>query len=617
MGQRRERRQKRANKAPRLSAFIAAPVTRDPLSPLLAAGVMLVALIVYLQTAARDIVVGDSTEFVTIALSGGVAHPPGYPLLILLARLFLFFPFGTEVFRVNLVSVVAGVATAGLIVVISRRLGASRAGSVIAGLLVAFQPIVWEWSLAIEAFALNAALTSAIIYFLVRWYQKPEATHFLILAALFGGLASSNHQTIIFLVPSILVMLWWHRDLLVGKPFVIAACVVAIMVGLLPYLFILSEAQKDATLNWGNVRTFGQLVNHFLRADYGTTKLAAQSMAAGSAPSRLVVFLTSFTLLEALLLPVGAAIAYRRARWFFWFALVSFLLAGPALVTIANLDVDDDLITQGRWMLEHFFVLPHVIVAPFAALGFTFAAEWLAKRVSTMKGSFAEAFVGVTAAGLIAISISRHYRELDQSTNQLARTFAEDILATVPPRGVLMAFEDQVVLPVTYLQSVEKKRPDVTLVMLGRFRGADGAYIREMRRKHPEVKVPFEQYNRYVETSTTKALFDANPGTAFAVVGAPLDSSFTKAYWMYQYGLVNAILPMATDVSLEQAESDFQLMVSKYRVPDPAKVKLATYERRILRAYAQPYLRLAEQYRLLNRPGPDSLLRRAAELDPP
>ena len=54
-----------------------------------------------------------------------------------------------------------------------------------------------------------------------------EAAHFLILAALFGGLASSNHQTIVFLVPSILVMLWWHRDLLVGKPFVIAAAMVA------------------------------------------------------------------------------------------------------------------------------------------------------------------------------------------------------------------------------------------------------------------------------------------------------------------------------------------------------------------------------------------------------
>ena len=84
---------------------------------------------------------------------------------------------------------------------IARRLGASRAGAAIAGLVLALHPIVWEWSLAIEAFALNAALALAIVYFLVRWHQQPQRVVFLILAALCGGLASSNHQTIVFLVP--------------------------------------------------------------------------------------------------------------------------------------------------------------------------------------------------------------------------------------------------------------------------------------------------------------------------------------------------------------------------------------------------------------------------------
>src|SRR5688500_2704500 len=207
MGQRQKKRQK-ASAAPRRTIAYEPVVHDDPLAPLIAAGVMLVALVLYVQTAAREIVVGDSTEFATIALSGGVAHPPGYPLLILLARLFTWLPVGTPVFRVNLVSVVAGAATVGLVVLIARRLGASRAGAAITGLMLAFHPIVWEWSLAIEAFALNAALASTIVYFVVRWHQEPDRSHFLILAALFGGLATSNHHTIVFLVPSILMMLW-------------------------------------------------------------------------------------------------------------------------------------------------------------------------------------------------------------------------------------------------------------------------------------------------------------------------------------------------------------------------------------------------------------------------
>src|SRR5688572_9470682 len=273
------RKQKKPSKPPETIRRKTAPepviVTDDRLAPFIAGLVMVVAAVVYVRTAARDLVVGDSVEFATIALNGGVAHPPGYPLLMILGRLFSHLPFGTPIFRVNLVSVVAGVATAGLVVLIARRLGASRVGAAIAGFLLAFHPIVWEWSLAIEAFALNAALVSAIVYFLVRWHQQPERTHFLVLAALFGGLASSNHHTVVFLIPSIVLLLWWHRDQLFKKPLVIVACAGAIVVGLLPYIYILSEAAKDPVLNWGNVRTFGQLVKHFLRVEYGTGRLAA------------------------------------------------------------------------------------------------------------------------------------------------------------------------------------------------------------------------------------------------------------------------------------------------------------------------------------------------------
>src|SRR2546430_11592788 len=54
----------------------------------LAAAVVLASGVVYVFTAARDIVVGDSPEFVTVAATLGVAHPPGYPLLTVIGHLF-------------------------------------------------------------------------------------------------------------------------------------------------------------------------------------------------------------------------------------------------------------------------------------------------------------------------------------------------------------------------------------------------------------------------------------------------------------------------------------------------------------------------------------------------
>ena len=77
------------------------------------------------------------------------------------------------------------------VAIVARRLGASRAGAAIAGLVLALHPIVWEWSLAIEAFALNAALGSALInnhpMALLHSVALAGADHSLVYAALVGG----------------------------------------------------------------------------------------------------------------------------------------------------------------------------------------------------------------------------------------------------------------------------------------------------------------------------------------------------------------------------------------------------------------------------------------------
>jgi hypothetical protein len=61
--------------------------------------------LLYFLTAARDIVVGDTPELTTAAVTLGVPHPPGYPLFTMLGHLFSLLPFGPVPFRVNLLAV--------------------------------------------------------------------------------------------------------------------------------------------------------------------------------------------------------------------------------------------------------------------------------------------------------------------------------------------------------------------------------------------------------------------------------------------------------------------------------------------------------------------------------
>jgi hypothetical protein len=53
----------------------------------------------------------DSGDLITAAYTLGIAHPPGYPLFTLLARVFTLLPVGEIAYRVNLMSALLAAAT--------------------------------------------------------------------------------------------------------------------------------------------------------------------------------------------------------------------------------------------------------------------------------------------------------------------------------------------------------------------------------------------------------------------------------------------------------------------------------------------------------------------------
>ena len=68
--------------------------------------------VLYLLTMAQTVVFGDPTEYTFVANILGIAHPPGYPVITLLGKLFqTIIPFGEIPWRMHLLSVVAGAAS--------------------------------------------------------------------------------------------------------------------------------------------------------------------------------------------------------------------------------------------------------------------------------------------------------------------------------------------------------------------------------------------------------------------------------------------------------------------------------------------------------------------------
>lgn len=63
---------------------------------------------IYLVTLPPTIYLGDSGEIVTAASTLGIAHPPGYPLQILLGKISILFLNGDPGFRMNILSAFTG-----------------------------------------------------------------------------------------------------------------------------------------------------------------------------------------------------------------------------------------------------------------------------------------------------------------------------------------------------------------------------------------------------------------------------------------------------------------------------------------------------------------------------
>src|SRR2546428_11422613 len=87
----------------------------------LAVGVAVFAI--YALGACRTIYVGDSGELVTAVHLLGIPHPSGYPLYILLGKLWtVLIPTGSIAFRMSLFSASAAAAACSLLFLLCRRL---------------------------------------------------------------------------------------------------------------------------------------------------------------------------------------------------------------------------------------------------------------------------------------------------------------------------------------------------------------------------------------------------------------------------------------------------------------------------------------------------------------
>ena len=556
------------------------------------AAVTLLAFGVYTATAARDIVFGDTPELTAAALTLGVAHPPGYPIFTMLGWLFGHLPLGTLPFRVALLSVVCHAATVGVVYGTTYRFTRSVAAAAVAGAALAFEPLFWYWSLVADVFPLNDLLSATMLLLVALWHEHPERKRLLVAGGLVGGLGMANQQTIALLAPAVVYLMWSRRNVLLRDPRTVLNAGVAFLVGFVPYLELPIAASRHPLISWGDISTPGDLVGQILRTSYGTTSLIVdQSFRGGSAFQRIVAVFAAFDPLQWLLFAGGVAYAWRTKRWYATYLLVAFVTSGPLFAAYSNANLGDETTYA---VLQRFFLMPHVVVAPLAG----FAIVGIADVAGRLQWSRRSVELGATAVGALAALafVPLYYQQVDQSGNHIARTFAEDLLSTIKPNSIFLGGGDPVVFTLWYLQTVEGARPDVTVVGLPLV-PADW-YVRELRRAHPDLVLKYDRYGP--GGAPMRAFLDDNRARPIAALGDLPDNSANGAYWFYSRGITYEVEPESTKITLDQMAAENEKILATYHPPRYSDLTgpFRIWERLVLVDYSQGYYRVGHEYEL-------------------
>ncbi len=244
----------------------------------------LIVLLVYLATAARDIVFGDGLELCAVAATGGVAHPPGYPLYTTLAQGVLFLaPRAHAYMALAWMNALLGSGTALLFGLMVERILRGEKGSfpdairvwlpASAVLLAGFSRALWAASTVVEVYALNALLT-LVFHRATSTDADGLGSRRALVAGASLGMIAANHLPGLSVAPLLLARLWGMRGDRRVRRRALASLATAIAVWLALALSLPARASGDREgIVWGEPKSLAQLSTHLRGGEYGSYQL--------------------------------------------------------------------------------------------------------------------------------------------------------------------------------------------------------------------------------------------------------------------------------------------------------------------------------------------------------
>jgi len=476
-------------------------------APLCAGIVALAALFLYGSTLAPTVTLVDSGELIVAAHSLGVAHPPGFPLYVMLAHLVSLVPIGSVAARVNFASALFAALASGVLTLVVTELMASvpslatgkkpkeelhqaqtnarlllLAPALGAGLVFAFSRTLWSYATITEVYTLNTFLILSVILLILRWRRRDSVTlkqdALLYVAALvFGFTLGVHHVTVALTLPALALLVYRTE----GARFfasrkLLFTAVISVTGLIVVYSYLPWAAGRGGVIKWGTPHSLREIWWHITGRQYQSFFSFSPSLLGQELSGLAALVFRQFgpwwCPLALVLAIAGFAHAWKRDRTTFWFL---------ALLILSNLAY-----TLGYGIAEDkdAYYLP-VFVALALAIGLglrslveiALAREWPAPRTYV--------FAALLVLLVSGVALTRNWAFNNRRNYFIAQDYVENIQRAIAPHGLLLTLDWQVQSPMLYTRAIEQRRRDLKVLDINLLRRS--WYFDYLGRAYPEM----------------------------------------------------------------------------------------------------------------------------------
>lgn len=474
----------------------------------------------------------DSGDMIVSASSLGIAHPPGYPLYVLLGKIFTtIIPFGNIAYRINLMSAFFGALSCGVLYLLIKKLNEEYFKdknlpvvciSLFAVFLFCFCSSMWSLSIVSEMYSLNTFFAVLIIYLVVKqnW----------LLAVFLFGLGLGNHHTLVLLIPGIVYLLilklkeWNDKKPTNRFPFI--SLLIVLIAGLSIYLFLIVRSAQNPVTNWGtpseSIRNFTRVLT---RADYGSIRLHPERSPVEqnltTMLENLIQFLVvsvrqfSYWILPVLILGIYFSIKKKSflALFLFWF------FSGPVFFIISNLSLKDKTSLP---IFEPYLIIPLIIFTIW--INFGFIAFFNIFKFVNEKIVF---FLIITC---IFILTTFKISMLNKRYEFIAYDYSKNLMRTLPYNSILFNPDDTTTFTLKYQQECLAKRKDIKLAVF--YKTLWG--YEQLRKKYPEILPNYEiKSGVELENVLLSYSYDRFPFYTDSIIKVPAKGKFLPKGLLY------------------------------------------------------------------------------------